>query len=101
MPYLFLAILIVLLVIDWRQTLVIARNPGRWTERNPLLGKHPSERRVHVYFALVVTVVLVTAYMLRNDPSIMGWLALAAAIAEAVPVISNYIKKIRPNWRIG
>ena len=40
-----------LLVADWAQTRTIAKNPDRWYETNPLLGKHPSVSRVNNYFA--------------------------------------------------
>ena len=41
-------------VMDWSQTLHIARNPQKFTEANPILGKHPSEGRVNSYFALTL-----------------------------------------------
>lgn len=45
-------LLLVLMAIDLRQTLRITANPTLWYETNPLLGKHPSARRVVVWFAL-------------------------------------------------
>lgn len=39
-----------LLVADWQQTLVTTRNPNKFYEKNKILGKHPSESRVNVYF---------------------------------------------------
>lgn len=36
-------------VVDWGQTLDIARQPERFHERNPFLGKHPSVGEVNAY----------------------------------------------------
>lgn len=38
-----------LLIADWKQTRQIARQPERYFERNPILGRHPSEGRVNSY----------------------------------------------------
>jgi len=35
--------------IDYGQTLDIAKNPHRFTEGNPILGRHPSTDQVHAY----------------------------------------------------
>lgn len=40
-----------LTAIDMAQTLKIARNPDDYHERNPILGEHPSQGDVLVYFA--------------------------------------------------
>lgn len=88
---LLLALLVLLLLIDWRQTLVIAR-PGGWYERNPLLGRDPSRARVHAYFALCIVLVLVGAYMLRDEPVVVAWLAGVAAVLESAPVLHNHFR---------
>src|SRR3990167_90446 len=38
--------------LDWGQTKSIARNPNKYYETNPILGKHPSAGDVDRYFAL-------------------------------------------------
>jgi hypothetical protein len=38
-------------LVDWGQTLNIARNPDRFHERNPILGRHPSPGQVNRYMA--------------------------------------------------
>lgn len=40
-----------LLLADWNQTRQIARHPELYRENNPILGRHPSTRRVDIYFA--------------------------------------------------
>ena len=40
----------VLHVIDWRQTIDIARHPEQ-QEMNPVLGAHPNNSRINTYFA--------------------------------------------------
>lgn len=43
-----------LFVADWRQTQHIVKNPGHYSERNPILGEHPSMRRVNALFILFI-----------------------------------------------
>jgi len=43
---------LVLHAADWLQTRNIARDPVRWHEYNPIIGKHPTIGRVNNYFAL-------------------------------------------------
>ena len=38
------------IAVDWRQTQVIAKNPGRWREMNPALGEHPTMMAVNRHF---------------------------------------------------
>jgi hypothetical protein len=44
------AVLTGTMLIDALQTAKIAREPQRWQEHNPVLGRHPSEDWVAVYF---------------------------------------------------
>lgn len=49
--YLLLATAITAVTIDWAQTRYIARHPQKYSELNPILGKHPSTGKVDRYFA--------------------------------------------------
>ena len=49
-----------LILADWSQALRIAHNPCRWYERNPLLGRHPSEGRLNTVASLVVVSIAAT-----------------------------------------
>jgi len=51
-------VLAVMLTIDWQQTLKIARNPDKWRELNFILGQHPTPKKVNIYFAIVVALML-------------------------------------------
>lgn len=87
-----LAAAVVALVLDWRQTLRIARNPATLSEINLILGPHPSVSRVCWYFgAWGVFVVLLTWVLWWYA---LPWLALAVCVAialfEAVVVWRNY-----------
>jgi hypothetical protein len=86
--------LAVLLVIDWRQTLVIARNPLLWYERNPLLGKHPSPTKVHAYFAASCAFLAGAVYLLPQDCALV--IVAVAAVCEVVCVANNYRHGIKP-----
>lgn len=59
------AALTALTVVDYSQTMKIAREPERYHEHNPLLGSHPSAARVTAHF--------------------IGAYALATAAAFALP----------------
>lgn len=93
---LMLAVLVLLLVIDWRQTLIIAR-PGGWHERNPVLAWliDRSPKLVHGYFALCIAAVLLAAWLLRDEPVALAWLSGIAALLQAVPVLNNHRIGIR------
>jgi Na+/melibiose symporter-like transporter len=86
-------ILAVLLLIDWRQSLVIAR-PGGWQETwNPVLrwlGDRFGARGVHFWFA-VVAVGLALA---------MWWLP-EWAVAIAIAAIGVEVAATVNNWRLG
>lgn len=41
-------------VMDWSQTLHIARNPEQYKEQNTFLGEYPSTGRVNSYMALTL-----------------------------------------------
>ena len=88
MIYLMLAVYLALHIIDWRQTLKIARNPGRWWEINPLLGGHPSVGRVYAYFSAGLVAVIGLALLL---PQPMGMVFAAFIIGiETGMVFLNY-----------
>jgi hypothetical protein len=56
-------ICLVLLFIDWGQTKTIARNPTTRREMNPILGPHPSVKKVNIYFAVVAVIVVIGPYL--------------------------------------
>lgn len=93
MRHILLVAMLVLLVIDWRQTLVIARNPQRWYERNPALGEHPSVARVNAWFALMAAGVLGIAWLCRGLPDVFVVFASTVVVAEVICVVNN--------WRLG
>jgi hypothetical protein len=93
-----LILLLVLLVLDWRQTLVIAR-PGGWVEGwNPILRRLIDCYRyagVHGWFAFVIVVCALGAWLLWTDPA-LPWIAGLCCALQAAPVVNNYSKGIRP-----
>jgi hypothetical protein len=84
---------IVTLLLDWFQTLTIAGHPDRFSEVNPILGKHPSKLGVSVYFiACMLLAIVVAATLYISDHHIIGMcLAIALALFEACVVIRNKI----------
>jgi hypothetical protein len=51
---------------DFAQTEYIARHPQQYYELNPILGKHPTQGAVAVYFAGVAAVNVAAEYKLRQ-----------------------------------
>jgi hypothetical protein len=106
-----LILLLVLLVLDWRQTLVIAR-PGGWVEGwNPILRRLIARYRyagVHGYFAAVIALTLALAWLLWQlapllayfiGGSVLAWECIpiaALAVLQALPVAHNYSLGIKP-----
>lgn len=89
-----IVILALLMVLDWLQTLTIARNPHLWWERNPFLGRHPSVHRVHTHFALTGAGLALLVWLLP-EPFAVPLLA-CMLVAEAICVINNHRLGIRP-----
>lgn len=74
--------------VDYLQTLEIARNPDRFYERNPLLGRHPSQTAVAGYF-LGTGALLYTACNSGwgGDWLKYGWIAVeVGAVANNVAI---------------
>lgn len=93
-----LILLLLLVVIDWRQTLTIAteRNDDgsfRWHELNPLLGRHPSRGRVHAHFGIGAVLLALLAYLLPVEYR-QTFLVAACAI-EGLIVARNHVIGIR------
>ena len=60
--------------IDWKQTISVTKSDRHW-EMNPLLGKHPTEKRVNIYFVVVV-LILASLMLSLNSPYnhlLIGW----------------------------
>lgn len=91
------AIAIVLTIIDGLQTVHIARNPHRFFERNPILGRHPSVQRVLWYFAACLILELIGLLGLIYT-SMLGLLLLLSMLLIALEgfwVVSNHRLGIR------
>jgi hypothetical protein len=106
MTYILLIVALVLLAVDWLQTVTIARNPGRWFERNPVIlwwmrlavdRLHLPEVGVHVHFALsavlIVGMACVIAWLWPRH--LIGWAVLWVAV-EGWMVRNNYRLGIKP-----
>lgn len=75
--------------IDWLQTRQIAKNPDRWYETNPLLGRHPSVGRVNSHFLSGLFLVYFSYYFL--DSAEYRWL-LGSILAVEVMMIGNNLR---------
>jgi len=54
-------------VVDWGQTRNISKNPDRFYEINPILGEHPSIKRVDSYMTFSILVHVGVAYILPRE----------------------------------
>jgi hypothetical protein len=77
-------------VVDFGQTRYIAKNPYRYYEYNPLLGKHPSVSRVNkVFIAGGIAGYLFADYLSSDNRK--GFLATFAVIELAVTRHNRYV----------
>jgi hypothetical protein len=53
--------------IDYGQTLNIAKNPDKYYEMNPLLGKYPTVDKVNLYFISTYIINSAIIYILPNE----------------------------------
>jgi hypothetical protein len=58
--------------VDYGQTLSIAKNPGRYYEKNLILGRHPSEDEVHGYMIGTALLHPVITYLLPRKVDVLG-----------------------------
>lgn len=87
--------LAILLLIDWRQTLVIAQ-PGGWYERNPAtkwLIERFGAAGVHAWFSLACVLIALALWLV---PDLRIEIAVVVCTAELVCVLNNYRLGIRP-----
>lgn len=78
----------VVAAMDWAQTRNIARNPGRWEEQNPVLGKHPSVGEVDAYFAVMGVLHYAVSEALPVEYR-SAW-QYVSIILESRSVVNNY-----------
>ena len=74
--------------IDWKQTQVIAQNPTKWHELNPILGEHPTLRAVNQHFILNGLVIGGVAEYLPS--TYRKWYLGSTAVVEAAFATHNY-----------
>lgn len=59
-------------VADWAQTRYIAAHPERYWERNPILGRHPSDSEVNLYFGATLLAHAAVTHLLPTEASAFG-----------------------------
>lgn len=70
---------------DWQQTLDISKNPDKYSEANPILGSHPNEGKVHMYFASCALTHALVAYMLPPRYSKLWqitWIGIQSSVTD-------------------
>lgn len=75
-----------LVVADWGQTRYISQHPDRYQETNPILGPHPQQQSVDLFF---LTQLIGSYYLLdyfKNDRTV---LLIGLTIARGVTVQNN------------
>lgn len=83
-------------ITDWGQTRDIAKNPDRFHENNPILGKHPSVGKVDTYMAL--TLIGSTAMSILLPPKYRRWWQVGLIGLEGALVIHNFNIGIKVNF---
>jgi hypothetical protein len=75
------------MTVDYLQTMRIAREPDKYHERNPILGKHPSELQVSAYFAAAYALTTLTAMAL--PPPYRGYFQYVVIGVEGAAIANN------------
>jgi hypothetical protein len=83
-------------VIDYFQTMEIARNPQEWEEYNPILGKHPTTDEVTIYFITYALVHAGVSYILPDKYRV--WFQGITFGYTISCVTNNMSAGIRINW---
>jgi hypothetical protein len=77
-----------MMALDWAQTRYTARHPSHYSERNPMMGEHPSTAKVDQYFALASLLVAGVTYVLpRRERRLF---LSGVLVVETSAVVSNY-----------
>jgi hypothetical protein len=87
---------LVLKFVDWRQTRYIAKNPDKYYEMNPMLGKHPSTKEVDAYF--ITTAILhpiVSHYLPKKYRT--WWQAITITMSGTC-VVNNFAVGIKMDF---
>lgn len=77
-----------MMMLDWAQTRHIARNPTLYSERNAIMGQHPSTAKVDQYFALASLLMAGAAYVLPQRERRL--FLTGVLVVETSAVASNY-----------
>jgi hypothetical protein len=92
-------------LIDYRQTVQTARNPDQYFEYNPLLGEHPSEGRVNVYFIGWAILHPIITDILPREKTLLGVQAMPRAfwqnislVVSGACVINNFSIGLNGEW---
>jgi hypothetical protein len=86
---------LVVTAIDYGQTRTVAKDP-RWHEENPLMGRHPSTRKVAAHF---IAVPVLTYFVLDNISSENRSLALKVILAVEIGFVAhNYSLGVRASF---
>ena len=81
------------LAIDWGQTRDVARRPERYTEANPILGRHPRVSRVDRYFALSMAGTVGAAAVI--PVSYRKWFLGGLTLLETAVIVDNHRMGLR------
>jgi hypothetical protein len=84
------------MALDWAQTRYIARNPDKFIERNPLLGKDPNSGRVDKHFGIAMLGMWGLSFWL--GPENRRMLLVSVTVFETVTVINNARIGVRLDW---
>jgi hypothetical protein len=82
-----------LFVVDWQQTRYVARNPDKYAELNPLMGRHPNTQTIDLTMAGTFLATVVIAELLPSKWRKI-WLG-GVVVVEGGSVINNVSIGIR------
>ncbi len=85
-----------LLAADWLQTRQIAKHPDKFHEYNPVLGEHPSQGKVNLYFLAAAGGLMLLADFLPAE--YRTGLLYGVIVVQAAAVTNNLQEGISIRW---
>lgn len=85
-----------MLAADWLQTRQVAKNPDQFHEYNPILGEHPSQGKVNLYFLAAAGGLLLLADFLPSE--YRTGLLYGVIAVQAVAITNNLQEGISIRW---
>lgn len=90
-----------ILLVDWRQTLMIVRNPHRWREGNKFLRyfldkTENKDKVVDVYFSLAILLLWAFIFLFQGYENLVAIVLFVCVSMQTYTIASNFSHGLNP-----